>query len=44
VVHPVTKCLQCVKVHESNAPEFGSFGYITPLSNPLTRIAEGNLV
>ncbi len=30
VVHPVTKFLQCVKVHESNAPEFGSFGYITP--------------
>src|SRR6266699_3498091 len=29
-VHPMTKCLQCVKVHQSNAPEFGSFGYITP--------------
>jgi hypothetical protein len=22
--------LQCVKVHPSNAPEFCSFGYITP--------------
>lgn len=29
-VHSVTKSVQCVKVHESNAPEFGSFGYITP--------------
>src|SRR5260370_38694519 len=27
---PVTKFFQCVKVHEGNAPEFGSFGYITP--------------
>jgi hypothetical protein len=26
----MTKCLQCVKVHPSNAPKFGSFGYITP--------------
>src|SRR6266516_2362967 len=30
VVHPVTKFLQCVKVHKRNAPKFASFGYITP--------------
>jgi hypothetical protein len=30
VVHAVTKFVQCVKVHPSNAPEFVSFGYITP--------------
>src|SRR3989440_116652 len=31
VVHPVTKFVQYVKVHASNAPEFCSCGYITPL-------------
>src|SRR6266581_2164248 len=36
VVHPLTKFLQCVKVHESNAPEFASFGYITPPQQSLT--------
>src|SRR5450631_297298 len=39
-VHLVTKSVQCVKVHESNAPEFASFGYITPPRNPLSRIVE----
>src|SRR5258708_27394643 len=43
-VHPVTKFLQCVKVHESNAPEFVLVDTLLPLSNPLTRSAEGNLV
>ncbi|HYB00161.1 MAG TPA: hypothetical protein VED37_08075 [Ktedonobacteraceae bacterium] len=44
VVHPVTKFVQCVKVHESNAPEFDSCGYITPPRQSFTRIAEVNLV
>jgi hypothetical protein len=44
VRHPVTKCVECVKVHPSNAPQFDAGGYITPLSNPFTRIAELTLV
>src|SRR5579883_2597660 len=43
-VHPVTKVLQCVKVHQSNAPQFDAFGYITPLSNSCKGIAELTLV
>src|SRR5579884_627032 len=44
VVHRVTKLVECVKVHVSNAPPLSSFGYITPLSNPCPGVAELLLV
>jgi len=39
-LHPVTKVIQCVKVHQ----RFVSCGYITLPRNPLTRIVEVILV